>query len=182
MLCFYPKQSCAKEWAKKKRNSLSSWVFWCKKQPSKKSKNQQSNIPSDLRKVCCFLTINRKCSLVEAVKATSKKQRERTGFKWVVAAVMKSRQTFYQKQQSNMYLLPCKRLGSGLQPVIKTKQKEDRKNKKERTKKEEYVSTWFFSRCGTHIPSHGGFFNATWDFFGQIVCMIGLWGRLHAIQ
>jgi len=141
MLCFNPKQSCAKEWPKKKRNSLSYWVFWCKKRPSKKSKKKQSNIPSDLRKVCYFLAINQKCSIVQAVKDTSKKKRERTGFKWVVAAVMKSRQMFYKKQQSNVTFCLDKRLWSSLKPAMKTEQKGQKKGKrrKERTGKCEWM-------------------------------------------
>ena len=136
------------------------WViefFDAKNNRAKKEKKQQSNIPSDLRKVCYFLAINQKCSLVQAVKDTSKKKRERTGFKWVVAAVMKSRQMFYKKQQSIITFCLDKRLWSGLQPAMKTEQKEDRKKKKEGKKKQENVSEWCFCRWGTDVPAHGGF-------------------------
>ena len=84
------------------------WViefFDAKNDRAKKAK-KKSNIPSDLRKVCYFLAINQKCSLVQAVKDTSKKKRERTGFKWVVTAVMKNRQMFYKKTTIKHYLLP----------------------------------------------------------------------------
>ena len=110
------------------------WFFWCKKWLTKKGKNQQSNIPCDLRKVCYFLTINQKCSLAIEVKKTCKKLRERTGFKWVVAAVMKAGKHFTRNNNQTCTLCLDKRLRSSLQPVMNTEWKEDRKKKQERKK------------------------------------------------
>jgi len=124
-----------------------------------------THIPSDLRKVCYFVAINQKCSLVQAVKDTSKKKRERTGFKWVVAAVMKSRQMFYKKQQSNVTFCLDKRLWSGLQPAMKTEQKEDRKKEKEGKKKQENVSEWCFLQVRHKRTCSWSFSKATWHAF-----------------
>ena len=110
------------------------------KTTDQKSKNQQSNIPCNLRKVCYFLTINQKCSLAIEVKKTCKKQIERTGFKGVVAAVMKAGKHFTRNNNKMFTLCLYKRLGGSLQSVMKTEHKEGRKNKKETKKKQEYVS------------------------------------------
>jgi len=162
---FQSQTELRKRMAKKEEKFIELLSFLMQKTTEQKKQKKQSNIPSDLRKVCYFVAINQKCSLVQAVKDTSKKKRERTGFKWVVAAVMKSRQMFYKKQQSNVTFCLDKRLWSGLQPAMKTEQKEDRKKEKEGKKKQENVSEWCFLQVRHKRTCSWSFSKATWHVF-----------------
>jgi len=109
------------------------WFFWCKKWSTKKSKNQQSNIACDLRKVCYFLTINQKCSLaIEVKKNARSKEKEQVSSEFLLLSWKQANVL----QETTIKHVPCA-LKKGLEAVfnlwwIQNEKRTERRNKKER--------------------------------------------------
>ena len=106
MLCFNPKQCCAKEWPKKKRNSLSYLVFWCKKWPSKKSK--KTTIKHTFRPQKGLLLPSNQPKMWPSASSEAHKQKEKRKNRFQVSCCCcnEKQANISQKTTIKCYLLP----------------------------------------------------------------------------